>query len=90
LSKTQKQNKTKNVSKTPPLGGLCTMSTVTAVVIVQRQGRQGLVWIEGTLFHVVRKFEGAWLRLSEDVVYFAPPPTCFFSFASKFASVARG
>jgi hypothetical protein len=57
---------------------------------VQRQGHQGLGWIEGTLFHVVGKFEGVWLRVSEDVVYFAPPPPYFFSFASKFASVARG
>ena len=63
----------------PAVGGLwfLHMSTVTAVVIVQRQGHQGVIWIEGTSFHVVEKFEGVWLRLSEDVVCFAPPSPLF-------------
>ena len=73
----------------PAVGGLwfLHMSTVTAVVIVQRQGRQGVFWIEGTSFHVVEKFEGVWLRLSEDDVCFEDVDS---RFSILFASVSRG
>ena len=43
----------------------------------KRQGHQEVGLIEGMIFHVVGKFEGVWLRLSEDVVCFAPPSPLF-------------
>ena len=52
-------------------------------VTVRRQGHKGVGQIEETWLQVVGKFEGVQLRVSEDVVCFAPPRPLFLRVSVK-------